>query len=107
MIKIQKKSYFFLKKAINFHEDLANDEDEDDIDYLIVRIIYLENLFNDCSIENNNTDQIKEEPKINSSTFIKTPKWLALKRCVLNPNNEDNKCFQYSITLSLYYEQIG
>ena len=33
--------------------------------------------------------------------------WLKLKRSVLNPNNKDNKCFQYSITLSLYHEQIG
>ena len=52
-----------LKRAINFHEELAHDEDQDDIDYLIGRIIYLENLFNDFTIKNNNTDQIEEEPK--------------------------------------------
>ena len=40
------------------------------------------------------------------STFIKTPTWLALKRLVLNPHNKDNKCFQYSITLSFYHKEI-
>ena len=46
-------------------------------------------------------------PKENGSTFIKTPEWLALKRSVFNPNNEDNKCFQCSYTLSLCHKQIG
>ena len=43
----------------------------------------------------------------NNSNFIETPTWLKLKRCVLDPQNNDNKCFQYSVTLSLYHEQIG
>ena len=42
---------------------------------------------------------------INNSTFIKTSEWLALKRLVLNPNNNDNKCFQYSVIPSLHHEQ--
>ena len=50
---------------------------------------------------------MSKEPTINNSTFIKTPEWLKLKRSVLNPNNNDNKCFQYSVILSLYHEQIG
>ena len=29
------------------------------------------------------------------------------KRAVLNPKSNDNKSFQYSITLSLYYKEIG
>ena len=29
------------------------------------------------------------------------------KRAVLNPKSNDNKSFQYSITLSLYYKDIG
>ena len=41
------------------------------------------------------------------STFIETPKWLVVKRSILNPINNDNKCFQYSIVLSLHQEQIG
>ena len=50
----------------------------------------------------NNT--LKEQPE---STFIKTPEWLRPKRSVLYPNSEDNRCFQYSVTLCLYHKQIG
>ena len=49
----------------------------------------------------------KKKTIINNSTFIETPSWLKLKRCVLNTQNNDNKCFQYSMTLSLNHEQIG
>ena len=72
---------------------------------MIDRIVHLDNLFNDFVIKN--TDQLLEELIINDCTFVKTPEWLTPKRCVLNPNNEDNKCFQYSITLFLHHEQIG
>ena len=50
---------------------------------------------------------LKYKKKINNSTFIKTPEWLALKRSVLNPLNNDNKYFQFSVILSLYNKQIG
>ena len=32
--------------------------------------------------------------------------WLKSKRGIMNPQNNDNKCFQYSITLALYHQQI-
>ena len=57
-----------------------------------------------------NIDYTPKETRINNSmhsTFIETPEWVKLKRSVLNPHNNDSKCFQYSITLSLYNEQIG
>ena len=50
---------------------------------------------------------MSEKPTINNFTFIETPTWLKLRRRILNPQNNDNKCFQYSVTLSLYHEQIG
>ena len=65
--KTTEKELKFLKKAIYFHEELANNEDQDRIDYLIDHIIYLDNLFNDFTIKNNNTDQIEEESIINNS----------------------------------------
>ena len=48
------------------------------------------------------------------STFVESPEWLKLRRCVMNSQNTYsinkinifNKCFQYSIILSLYHEQI-
>ena len=29
------------------------------------------------------------------------------KKCKINPQNNDNKCFQYAVTLSLYHQQMG
>ena len=74
--------------------------------YLNDSINYFDSLFNDYLIKNN-TDQMSEKPIINNFTFIETPTWLKLRRRVLNPQNNDNKCFQYSVTLLLYHEQIG
>ena len=78
------RELIFFEKAIKVHEELANDEDEDDIMYLNGYIIYFENLFNDYFIKNNTNDQVLEKPIINNSTFIETPAWLKLKRYVLN-----------------------
>ena len=44
---------------------------------------------------------------ITTSTYIESPEWLKLKRCIMNPQNNDNRFFQYSITLSLYHQQIS
>ena len=92
------------KKCIKRDEDLVNDKDETDIEYIIyefnnIKSVY-EGFCGNCNVE------IQEET-INNLTFIKSPEWLALKRSVLNPLNNDNKCFQYSVILSLYNEQIG
>ena len=73
--KTTKKEMNIFKKAIKFHEDLVNDEDEDDIVYLSDRIIYFDNLFNDYAIKDN-TDQVSEGSIINNSTFIETPDWI-------------------------------
>ena len=50
------------------------------------------------------TSNFIESTKIN--TFLKSPKWLVSKKCILNPQKNDNKCFQYSVTFSLYHQQI-
>ena len=42
-----------------------------------------------------------------TNTFIETPQWPKNKTCTISPQNNDNKCFQYSLALSLYHEQIG
>ena len=38
------------------------------------------------------------------NTFIETPHWLSSKKCIVNPQNNDNKCFQYALILSLYHD---
>ena len=39
--------------------------------------------------------------------FVETPMCIKSKRAVLNPKSNDSKSFQYSITPSLYYKEIG
>ena len=102
-----------LEKSIKFHKEIANDKNENNIKYLDECINYFGNLFKNYSEKNNylkkNINPVSEEiePITHNSTFVKTPTWLGPKKCTINPQNDDNKCFQYSVTLSLYHEQIG
>ena len=43
---------------------------------------------------------------MDNTSFFKTPEWIKNKGYTINPQNKDNKCFQYSVTLSLYHNQI-
>ena len=38
--------------------------------------------------------------------YVKFPKWVLNERATINPKNEDNKCFQYSITVVLNHQNI-
>ena len=38
---------------------------------------------------------------------IKSPGWILNKRATINPKNNDNKCFEYSIVIALHHQQIG
>ena len=44
--------------------------------------------------------------KKDNTTFIETPDWIKNKKSTINPVNKDNKCFKYSIIISLYYKEI-
>ena len=39
-------------------------------------------------------------------TFIDSPKWLKDKKSTINPKNNDDKCFQYAVTLALNLDNI-
>ena len=39
-------------------------------------------------------------------SYIDSPKWLKNKKATINPKNNDDKCFQYALTLALNYEQL-
>ena len=39
-------------------------------------------------------------------SYIDSPKWLKNKKATINPQNNDDKCFQYALTAALNYEQI-
>ena len=95
------------------YEEVIKD-DEDDLQYLENLSFNLTN-----SLIKYDMDHVPRENEFNTdytpektgnashSTFIKTPECLRLKSSVLNSNNNNNKCFQYSVTLSLYHEEIG
>ena len=40
------------------------------------------------------------------NTFIESPDRIRNKKCTINSQNQDNKCFQYSIIISLYHKEI-
>ena len=42
-----------------------------------------------------------------TTSYVETPICIRFKKAVLNPKSNDNKSFQYSITLSLYHKEIG
>ena len=39
-------------------------------------------------------------------SYIDSPKWLKIKKATINPKNNDDKCFQYALTVVFNYEQI-
>ena len=41
-------------------------------------------------------------------SYIDSPEWVKNKKATINPKNKkDDKCFQYAITVALYYQQIN
>ena len=41
-----------------------------------------------------------------SGSYINSPKWLKDKKSTINPKNNDDKCFQYAVTLVLNLNKI-
>ena len=39
-------------------------------------------------------------------SYTDSPKWSKNKKATINPKNNDDKCFQYALTVALNYEQI-
>ena len=38
--------------------------------------------------------------------YINSPEWLKNKKATINPKNNDDKCFQYALTVALIYQNI-
>ena len=94
------------KKCVKTKEDLVNDKDETDIEYLTYNFNNIGGVFKGFCLRYN-IDHESKKLTINNSTFVETLKWISNKKCTINPQNNDNKCFQYSVTLSLYHKQIN
>ena len=41
-----------------------------------------------------------------SGSCIEAPKWIKNKKAIINPQNKDDKCFQYAVTIALNYDRI-
>ena len=41
------------------------------------------------------------------SSYLPLPDWLSKKNAIINPKNLDMKCFRWSITAALKWEEIG
>ena len=39
-------------------------------------------------------------------SYIDSPKWLGNKKSTINPKNNDDKCFQYAVTVALNHQSI-
>ena len=39
-------------------------------------------------------------------SYTDSPEWLKNKKVTISPNNNDDECFQYALTVALNYEQI-
>ena len=98
--KVTERDLKLSKKCIKTNEDLVNDKDETDIDYITYNFNNIESVFKGFCLRYNIDHEFKK-PTINNSTFVETPEWIINKKCAINPQNNDNKCFQYSVILSL------
>ena len=41
-----------------------------------------------------------------SGSYIDSPKWLKNKKSTINPKNNDDKCFEYALTIALNHQNI-
>ena len=63
-------------------------------DFAFDRVNYLYYNFNKISISR-------------GGSYIDSPKWLKYKKSKVNQKNNDNKCFQYAVTLALNIDKIN
>ena len=40
------------------------------------------------------------------SSYMKLPEWIAKKKAVINPKNNDEKCFKWAVIAALHHEDI-
>ena len=41
-----------------------------------------------------------------SGSYIEAPEWIKNKKATINPQNKNDKCFQYAVTIALNYNRI-
>ena len=74
-----------------YEENLTNKMRESEFEFHGVNFLYYD--FNKTSINR-------------GGSYIDSPKWLKDKKSIMNPKNNDDKCFQYAVTLALNLDKI-
>ena len=85
---IEERFKSFIQK---YEENLQNKMRGSDFEFDSVNFLYFD--FNEISL---NRD----------GSCIDSPKWLKDKKSTINPKNNDDKCFQYTVTLALNLDNI-
>ena len=96
-------------------ETIIDDDNDDIIEELFKLLIqkYEENLQNKMRGSDFEFDGVNflyhdfNEISLNrGGSYIDSPKWLKDKKSTINPKNNDDKCFQYAVTLALNLDNI-
>ena len=96
-------------------EIMFGDDNDDIIEQLFESLLqkYEENFQNKMRGSNFEFDGINllyydfNKTSINrGGSYIDSPKWLKYKKSTINPKNNDDKCFQYAVTLALNLDNI-
>ena len=82
---------FFKSFLQKYEENLQNKMRGSDFEFDGVNFLYYD--FNEISLNR-------------GGSYIDSPKWLKDKKSTLNPKNNDDKCFQYVVTLALNLDNI-
>ena len=85
---IEERFKSFLQK---YEENLQNNMRGSDFEFDGVNFLYYD--FNKISLNR-------------GGSYINSPKWLKDKKSTINPINNDDKCFQYAVTLALNLDKI-
>ena len=96
-------------------EIMIGDDNDDIIEELFKSFIqkYEENLQNKMTGLDFEFDRVNflyydfNEISLNrGGSYIDSPKWLKGKKSTINPRKNDDKCFQYAVTLALNFDNI-
>ena len=82
---------FFESLLQKYEENLQEKMKGSDFEFDGVNFLYYD--FNKISINR-------------GGSYIDSPKWLKDKKSTINPINNDDKCFQYAVTLALNFDNI-
>ena len=74
-----------------YEENLQNKMKRSDFEFDGVNFLYYD--FNEISLNR-------------GGFYISSPNWLKDKKSMINPKNNDDKCFQYAVTLALNLDNI-